>query len=105
MEQANRRIFQKACTTDVITQAYEPVPGDPDGRTGEILVNVERALIEGPARGHWSAAQELSLYIAHGCDHLTGGVDDDTDGRKRMRRRELRWLRDPQAMELWKDLI
>ena len=101
MEQANHRVFRRARTTDVITQAYEPVPGDPDGKTGEILVNAERALIEGPTRGHWPAAKELALYIAHGCDHLTGGLDDDTDGRKRMRRRELRWLRDAQAMDLW----
>lgn len=78
-------------STDVISFAYEPIrPGS--GWCGEVLINAEMALREGCARG--DVSKELALYLAHGCDHL-GGADDKTkDERSRMRRRELRWLRE-----------
>ena len=80
--------------TDVISLRYEPVPGEPGGPTGDIVVNAERAVQESHRwKGRGGASRELALYIAHGCDHLAGETDDDERGQARMRRRELRWLR------------
>ena len=79
--------------TDVITQRYEPVPGEPSGLIGELFVNVEQARRAAPRRAGWSADRELALYLAHGFDHLTGADDRAPADRARMRRRELGWLR------------
>lgn len=81
--------------TDVISFRLDAVPGDESkALTAEILVNVERAWQEGQRRRGWTPSQELALYIAHGCDHLTGWDDREPTDAARMRRRELRWLRD-----------
>ncbi len=90
----NAAVMGHAGATDVITQRYEPVPGEPPGLVGEIVVNVEQAWRAGtrPARSGWSPAHELALYLAHGCDHLTDADDAAPADRRRMRRRELRWL-------------
>ncbi|MDA1043924.1 MAG: rRNA maturation RNase YbeY, partial [Verrucomicrobia bacterium] len=96
------RCFGDDHTTDVISLNYDPIPGETIGRSGEIFVNAECAWRNAPkpgrnataaSRPRWSATQELALYIAHGCDHLAGATDDTDEGRKRMRQRELRWLR------------
>lgn len=58
---------------------------------GEVIVNVERAILEGARRR--GASSELALYLAHGCDHLAGSDDADAVARRRMRSREMRWLR------------
>lgn len=88
----NRAIMRHEGITDVITQRYEPLPGEPDGVIGEVIVNVERAWqVEGRKRG-WTASRELALYIAHGCDHLNDEDDATPADRRRMRQRELRWL-------------
>lgn len=76
--------------TDVVTLRYAPSPADP-GTEGEIFVNVQRAFAR-PHRPGWTPIHELSLYIAHGCDHLTGADDSTPPERQRMRRRERRWL-------------
>ncbi|HNX34680.1 MAG TPA: rRNA maturation RNase YbeY [Kiritimatiellia bacterium] len=89
----NAAIMAHAGATDVITQRYEPVPGEPDGLVGELFVNVERARRAAPKRGVWSADRELALYLAHGFDHLTGADDATPAERARMRRRELGWLK------------
>jgi ssRNA-specific RNase YbeY (16S rRNA maturation enzyme) len=90
----NQRVMGHTGSTDVITQRFEPLPGESPGVRGELLVNVERAwqVAGGRTRG-WSADRELALYIAHGCDHLNEAEDATPAGRRRMRRRELRWLR------------
>lgn len=63
--------------------------------SAEVFVNVERAVLLGESSKKWSASKELALYIAHGCDHLITGEDDaQADERKRMRGRELRWLKE-----------
>jgi ssRNA-specific RNase YbeY (16S rRNA maturation enzyme) len=80
--------------TDVVTQPYDPMPGEEPGIYGELYVNAERALAAAPRRAGWSPAKELLLYVAHGMDHLSGEDDLDAAGYARMRRRELRWLRD-----------
>lgn len=78
--------------TDVTTQGYDPLPGEPPGVYGELYVNVDQALRAAPRRAGWSAAKELLLYVAHGMDHLGGADDLEPAGYARMRRRELRWL-------------
>ncbi len=103
IEAVNRAVFARAEATDVITCHYVNVPGEPPGRTAEIIVNIERAARHsGP---HWSVAQELALYVAHGCDHLAGHDDGDDAARRRMRRRELRWVRQAAAAGLLAELI
>jgi len=89
----NAAIMAHEGATDVITQRYEPIPGEPAGLTGELFVNVERAARAVRRRGTWSADRELALYLAHGFDHLTGADDGTQAGRGRMRRRELGWLK------------
>ena len=80
--------------TDVVTQRYDPLPGEPGGVYGELYVNARRALAAAPERRGWSPAKELLLYTAHGMDHLSGADDAAPDEYRRMRRRELAWLRE-----------
>jgi rRNA maturation RNase YbeY len=87
----NRTFLDHARATDVITFTLAPMPGGSAGNCGEIHLNVERALEEGARRGN--AADELALYLAHGCDHLTGANDRTVRERRCMRRRELLWIR------------
>ena len=79
--------------TDVISFLFDPIPGDDGVMSAEVIVNTDRAVEEGARRHNWNASRELALYLAHGCNHLLGETDNDDAGRKRMRRRELRWLR------------
>ncbi len=88
----NLRVMRHTGSTDVISQCYEPLPNEPAGIRGELLVNVERAWQAGSERRNWSSSHELALYVAHGFDHLNDAEDDSPAGRRRMRRRELRWL-------------
>ena len=93
--------------TDVLSFCYEPFPGENSLFTGEIVVNVERAAnvcIKGSRKDNWDASRELALYIAHGCNHLLDEQDYDPAGRARMRRRELRWLRNTDQ-DILQDLI
>ena len=92
MAPLNLLVMRHAGSTDVISQRYEPLPGEPAGMRGELLVNVERAWQVGARRSGWSTSRALALYIAHGCDHLNDAADATLAGRQRMRRRELRWL-------------
>ena len=79
--------------TDVISFTFEPVPGDAgSGLCGEIVVNAEQAARLG--RRYGGARRELALYLAHGCDHLSGEDDATPAQRRRMRRRELRWVQE-----------
>ena len=106
-----------AGSTDVITQRYEAIPGEPEGLAGEIFVNLQCACHEGERsqesgvrsqesgvrsqgaggrnqeeENQWSIDKELALYIAHGCDHLTDAEDESEEGFQAMRQRELAWL-------------
>jgi len=89
IRQVNQAAFGKDSVTDVIAMTYAPDPVRP-GWSGELIVNAALARELGPRFG--GAGRELALYLAHGCDHLTGGTDDTPAERARMRRRELRWL-------------
>ena len=79
--------------TDVITQRYDAMPGEAEGVYGELYVNTDQAIRVASRRHGWSAAKELLLYVAHGMDHLSGADDLSPRDYDRMRRRELRWLR------------
>ena len=79
--------------TDVVTQRYDPMPGEEPGVYGELYVNVARAISAAPRRAGWSVAKELLLYVAHGMDHLAGEDDMTPRGYDAMRRRELAWIR------------
>jgi len=91
IEPVNQAIMQHEGPTDVITQRYDPTPGEPEGLIGELFINVERACTIPRAKG-WTRQQELALYLAHGFDHLTGADDATAQQRTTMRRRERRWL-------------
>ena len=80
--------------TDVITQRYDAMPGEAEGVYGELYVNVDQARRVAPNRRGWSPAKELLLYVAHGMDHLSGADDLKPADYARMRRRELRWMRE-----------
>lgn len=90
MRQAHARVFGRPKDTDVVSQAYAPMPGGP--AEAEIVLNVEQALEVG-ARRRGDADRELALYLAHGIDHLHGADDRTAEERARMLRREQRWLR------------
>lgn len=89
----NRLHFKSGAVTDVITLHYEPLPGCDSGWMGEIHLNVERAIEQAASMARWSPSQELALYLAHACDHLMDQSDDSAKDARRMRNRELRWLR------------
>ena len=91
MQAAHLAFFGKDTTTDVISQRYAPFPGE-RGSMGEIIVNTQQA-VRASATARWSWQKELALYVAHGLDHLHGGLDDTHIQQQQMRRRELRWLR------------
>lgn len=105
-----RRLGLDPAPTDVLAFAYAPVAGVPEGSIAEIVVNVERAARTAPkvaavSRRPWTLEQELTLYVAHGIDHLAGGRDSNAVGRRRMRVRELRWVTQLTRTESLKGLI
>ena len=87
--QYNREFFGKDRATDVISFRSEPVPGE-EGASSDLIVNVERAIQEGP--NHDGVDAELALYIAHGFNHLSGADDNTPAKRAAMRRTEMRRL-------------
>ena len=89
----NRKHLNSTDVTDVISFRYEPMPGINTACTGEIIVNVERALEITQKMKKRNACHELALYMAHGFDHLANQTDHDSAGKCRMRHRELRWLK------------
>jgi probable rRNA maturation factor len=101
--QTNREYFGKDRPTDVISFRYDPIPGEDKQLTGDLVVNVDRAVQEGTARG--DIDYELALYIAHGFDHLSGAEDDTPEKQKKMRATETAWLRKAKAKGLIPPLI
>ena len=81
-------IMNVAGPTDVITQPFYSMPGEPEGIYGEIYINLDRALT------YSNPKKELFLYLAHGMDHLSGADDHTEREYQAMRRRELRWIRE-----------
>jgi rRNA maturation RNase YbeY len=104
IQPVNAQHLDSSEVTDVISFCYDPIPGENAGLTGEIIVNAQRAAERGAGSRHWNALSELALYVAHGCDHLADESDYDTESRMRMRRRELRWLREARTKGLLEPL-
>ena len=92
-DETHRAIMGIEGATDVVTQAYDSIPPEPQGLYGELFVNTDQALRAAPKIKGWSAAKELLLYIAHGMDHLSGADDHSERDYRAMRRRELAWIR------------
>ena len=88
----NREYFGKNRPTDVISFRYDPVPGENTAWSGDLMINVDRAVQVGPE--HKGMDYELALYTAHGFDHLTGAEDHTDAERKKMRETETAWLRE-----------
>lgn len=82
------RVFGIDQVTDVIACSYSAVPGEAQPLSAEIMVNAEAALRHAKGTSTWR--RELALYMAHGCDHLSGGTDRNIRERRVMRRRDLR---------------
>jgi probable rRNA maturation factor len=101
--QTNREYFDKDRPTDVISFRYDPVPGEEPAFSGDLVVNVDRAMQEGTARG--SVNRELAFYIAHGFDHLSGADDDTPEKRAKMHATETEWLRDADKDGLLEGLV
>jgi rRNA maturation RNase YbeY len=101
--QTNCEYFGKDRPTDVISFHYDPIPGEADERSGDLIINVDRAVSEGTARGNIN--HELALYIAHGFDHLSGAEDDTPEKRKKMLATETAWLESAQKEGLIDQLI
>jgi len=90
--------------TDVISFNFSAIPGQSGGvEDGELVINVELAARLGSI--YWSQDHELALYLAHGCDHLSGANDNTPSRRQQMRRRELRWLKDAKLQGLDLNLL
>ncbi|MEG1788574.1 MAG: rRNA maturation RNase YbeY [Kiritimatiellia bacterium] len=90
--EVNASILGHKGPTDVITQRYEPFPGEPPGLMGELYVNLDVAARISASLGTTTFEEETVLYIAHGCDHLTDAEDGLPAERAAMRRRDLRWM-------------
>lgn len=73
IRKANKRFLGRDSTTDCLSFNLSD---DKNGKSFEILVNVEKAAREAAHRGHSSEA-ELALYIIHGLLHQLG-FDDST---------------------------
>lgn len=112
------RCFGIREVTDVIAATYNPLP-DESTWEAELVVNAERALdvvterdcsarqvrVSGPDASVWNVSSEFALYLAHGVDHLTGADDATPRDRRRMRRRELGWLREAERKGLIDELL
>ena len=93
-DECHQAIMGVEGATDVITQAYDAIPPEEPGLYGELIVNTDQAQRAAPQRKGWSPVDELLLYVAHGMDHLSGADDHSEEDYRRMRRRELGWLKD-----------
>lgn len=91
--EVNDAILGHEGPTDVITQRYEPFPGETMGLIGELYVNMDEAYRMSEKLKTTTFEEEVVLYIAHGCDHLTDADDATPEERRAMRRRDLRWMR------------
>lgn len=79
--------------TDVITFDLGEEGAGPGAPVGELYVSVDRALAVARDRGG-RAADELLLYVVHGCLHLCGHDDHDEAERAAMRDAERAVLRE-----------
>ena len=88
MHALNREHLGHDYPTDVLSFPLAPAPQ----LVGEVICSVDTARREARARGH-APADELLLYLVHGCLHLVGYDDHVPAARRRMRAAERRWLK------------
>jgi len=94
----NARYLGKPRPTDVIAFPADPTgwPNEEPASLGEVVVSVDRAREQARERG-LRVRQELHRLIVHGILHLCGYRDATPRQRRRMRRREDRYLRAPRG--------
>jgi probable rRNA maturation factor len=84
----NRQYLDHDYATDVLSFPL----GQEDGYLeGEIVVSGQTAVRSADRYG-WSAAEELMLYVIHGCLHLTGCDDQSDTDRRKMRQLESKYM-------------
>ena len=107
MAQAHVDILDVPGTTDVITMAYleEPEAMFPGDIGLELLVCVPFAEREGAEREDSSFADEMMLYIVHGCLHAAGENDLQEADRQSMRRREAEVLQELRKNYVFSDIF
>lgn len=88
IHELNRSYLNHDCPTDVLSFVLEQTP---DHLDGEVIVSADTALASA-ARFGWPAADELLLYVVHGCLHLAGHDDQTDAARAKMREREAHYL-------------
>ena len=104
ISEINASYLNRANATDVISFELGPeTAGAGNTRNAEIIVNAERAVYTGVK--YKGAVDELALYIAHACDHLSGADDGTAPARRKMRARELRWIKEAKASGMLDNLI
>jgi probable rRNA maturation factor len=84
----HRRYLHDPEPTDVLSFVLER---SPQYLEGEIVVSAETAKVSAP-RYHWTAADELLLYVIHGALHLVGYNDNKKRSREKMRKKEIEYL-------------
>lgn len=84
----NQRFLQHDYPTDVITF---PLDATESFLSGEIMLSAEYAAEEARTHG-WKVEEEMTLYVVHGCLHLTGYDDHEEQSRHTMRERERHYL-------------
>lgn len=86
----NNQFLKHDEPTDVLTFPYS----DPGAKKveGEIVIGYEVATEYAADRGH-GVAEELVLYVIHGCLHLCGYTDTTDEGAAEMRAKERHYLR------------
>lgn len=84
----NRQYLAHDEPTDVLSFLLERGEGT---LAGEVIVSADTAARTAP-QFHWTAAEELLLYVIHGTLHLAGYDDATPAARRTMRRRERHWL-------------
>jgi probable rRNA maturation factor len=86
MHELNRQYLQHDYPTDVLSFV---LASDQKSKSleGEIIASSDYAAREAPRYG-WTAADELLLYIIHGCLHLVGHDDTKPTAKAKMRQAE-----------------
>ncbi len=86
----NKQFLNHDEPTDVLTFPYT----DPGARKleGEVVIGYEVATEYAADRGH-GLAEELTLYVIHGCLHLCGYDDTTDESAAEMRAKEREYLK------------
>ena len=87
----NRDFLQHDYATDVISFQVESDP-DSGHLEGEVIASAEMAKDRAP-EFHWSAGEELILYVIHGLLHLVGFDDQTAEQCQLIREKERYYLR------------